>query len=154
MKTTRKLKNICALLLLAVAMLLPAGCGKEALADVYDLARLEQGWVEVACVSSDRYVHQTLSEKQQRVYDEMLDAIMNMKENVRLSTTDRADVKKCYNAICADYGEIFWVDHCAYREITLFGSPVALSFDVTYAYSPEEVAAYRAQMQPSYEPPL
>lgn len=133
---------------LLIFILFAGGCAAQSLTDTFGISVLEGGHDEAACVSSDRYAHHTLTEDQQRVYDEMLDAIMNMKESVRLSTSDRSDVRRCYNAICADYGEIFWVDHCAYREITLFGSPVALSFDVTYAYSPEEVAAYRAQMQP------
>ena len=133
---------------LLIFILFAGGCAAQSLTDTFGISVLEGGHDEAACVSSDRYAHHTLTEDQQRVYDEMLDAIMNMKESVRLSTSDRSDVRRCYNAICADYGEIFWVDHWAYREITLFGSPVALSFDVTYAYSPEEVAAYRAQMQP------
>lgn len=139
---------MCLVLGLSAAMLLPAGCGKEALADIFD--GLGPGVLskEVTCVSSDRYAHNMLSENQQRVYDEMLDAIMNMEEHVRLSTTDGSDVETCYNAICADYGEIFWVDRCSYSNLLLFGRTCAVRFDITYAYTPDEVADYREQMQP------
>lgn len=145
MNTTKQLKKICRVLLLALILLFPAGCGAETFSE---FAGSEIGRGRVTCVSSDRYVHNTLSEEQQLVYDEMLGAIMNMEENVRLSTTDKEAVKKCYNAICADYGEIFWVDNCSYSELSLFGRPCAVSFSVEYAYTPEEVADYQANMQP------
>lgn len=143
---TNKWKKLCLILLSAV--LLSVGCGKEELADVIDLAVSENERSEVVCVSSDRYVHNTLNEDQQIVYDEMLGAIMNMEESVRLSTTDESDVKRCYDAICADYGEIFWVDQCSYRQILLFGRACAVNFTVKYAYTPEEVENYKKQMQP------
>ena len=143
---TNKWKKLCLILLSAV--LLSVGCGKEELADVIDLAVSENERSEVVCVSSDRYVHNTLNEDQQIVYDEMLGAIMNMEEIVRLSTTDESDVKRCYDAICADYGEIFWVDQCSYRQILLFGRACAVNFTVKYAYTPEEVENYKKQMQP------
>lgn len=136
------------LALLAAATLTLSGCGVDEYVDVVGITALGNRQREVVCVSSDRYAHNTLSEDQQIVYDEMLDAIMNMEESVSLSTTDRSDVKLCYDAICADYGEIFWVDTCSYREVSMFGKPFAVSFAVKYAYTPEEVASYREQMQP------
>lgn len=139
------------LLLTMVFMLLLCGCGKESLTDVWEVLKSGNGDGAVLCVSSDRYAHETLSEKQQLVYDEMLDAIMNMKENVRLSTTEPADVDICYHAICADYGEIFWVDSCSYAAIVLFGRTCAVKFSITYAFTPEQVADYRKQMQPVIE---
>ena len=53
----------------------------------------------------------------------MLGAIRNVEESVRLSTSEKGDVKMCYDAICADYGEIFWVDNCSYSELSMFGIP-------------------------------
>lgn len=147
MNKGRKWKKVLRVLLLVVVLLL-AGGGRELLAGVFGAAGLGNSRAEVTCISSDRYVHNTLSENQQRVYDEMLDAIMQMQEHVRLSTTDKADVMTCYNAICADYGEIFWVDKCSYSEYLLFGQPYAVGFDVTYAYTQEETADYRERMQP------
>lgn len=151
MKSTNGWKKIVCVLLIAAALLFSAGCGKEQLADVFGFAVSGSGKETVICVSSDRYVHNTLSEKQQIVYDEMLHAIMNMKETISLSTTDKSDVKKCYDAICADYGEIFWVEACSYSVLTAFGIPRSVSFSVTYAYTPEEVADYRVQMQPAID---
>lgn len=145
-RMNKSIKKLFALLLAAALTL--SGCGMEEYADVIGITIRGNGRKEVICVSSDRYAHNTLSEDQQIVYDEMLDAIMNMEEHVGLSTTDRSDVKLCYDAICADYGEIFWVDTCSYREVSMFGKPFAVDFVVEYAYTPEEVDRYREQMQP------
>lgn len=145
-RMNKSIKKLFALLLAAALTL--SGCGMEEYADVIGITIRGNGRKEVVCVSSDRYAHNTLSEDQQIVYDEMLDAIMNMEEHVGLSTTDRSDVKLCYDAICADYGEIFWVDTCSYREVSMFGKPLAVDFVVEYAYTPEEVDRYREQMQP------
>ena len=134
--------------MLAAVMLLFTGCGNGTFTEVFDLVEFGSRRGDVVCVSADRYAHNTLSEEQQVVYDEMLDAIMNMEEKVLLSTKDRSDVQTCYNAICADYGEIFWVDRCSSGESLLFGRPFAVSFAVEYAYTPEEVVDYRKQMQP------
>lgn len=134
--------------LVVMSMLFLTGCGSGFLESVSYMMDLKQSPDDVTCVSSERYVHNTLSSEQQTVYDEMLDAIMHMEEEVRLSTTNKEDVKTCYNAICADYGEIFWVDSCSYNELTLFGKPCAVSFVVRYAYTPEEVTAYQNKMKP------
>lgn len=146
MKTNHKKYTLAALLL--VMSLFLTGCEGELLSEVLSKAGVKQSMELVECVSADRYVHNTLDEEMQMVYDEMLYAIMNFKDNVRLSTTDTADVKTCYNAICADYGEIFWVESCSYGELSIKGKPYAVSFVVNYAYTPEEVADYQEQMQP------
>lgn len=131
-----------------VLALLPCGCGDELISEVLSKKEVKQELALVECVSADRYVHNTLDEELQMVYDEMLYAIMNFQDNVRLSTTDSADVKTCYNAICADYGEIFWVESCSYGELSMKGKPYAVSFVVNYAYTPDEVRAYQLKMQP------
>ena len=146
MKKISKLKKICCLLSLTACFLLSAGCSCQELNGVFtDVTGNKQ---EVVCISSDRYAHNTLNEKQQIVYDEMLYAIMNMESSARLSTADQTDVQRCFNAICADYGEIFWVDTCSYSGLSLFGIPVAVRLDVKYSFTPEEVADYRASMRP------
>lgn len=147
MNKGRKWKKVFRVLLL-VAVLLFAGGGRELLVGAFSAAGLGSSRTEVTCISSDRYAHNTLDEKQHRVYDEILDAIIQMKDHVRLSTTDKSDVMKCYNAVCADYGEIFWVDKCSYSEYLLFGKPCAVDFDVVYAYTQDEVADYQKRMKP------
>lgn len=148
MKTMKKQRRRWCILLFAAVMLLATGCGKTTWFSVFVTSGEKGVHSEATCVSADRYVHNTLNDRQKRVYDEMLDAIMHMKETVRLSTTDRSDVEKCYHAICADHGEIFWLDNCSYSELSLFGRPFGVSFSAEYSYTPEEVADYRSRMQP------
>lgn len=145
-KMNKSIKMFLALLVAATFTL--SGCGVDDYVDVTEITALGNRQRDVVCVSSDRYAHNTLSEDQQIVYDEMLEAIMNMEESVSLSTTDKSDVKLCYDAICADYGEIFWVDTCSYKEVSMFGKPFAVSFAVKYTYTPEEVEGYKEEMQP------
>lgn len=120
------------------------------LSDIRSVIGLGAG-EQVSCVSQDRYVHGTLDEEHQLVYDQMLDAIMNFREEAQLSATSQEDVELCYNAICADYGEIFWMDGCSYRVITLFGKPCAVSFQANYTCTRQEAADYQAQMQPQID---
>ena len=148
MNITQKLKNMSGVLWMAVMLLFLTGCGSEKISAVLHSVGSKSGHDESICVSADRYAHNTLSEKDQRIYDEILNGIMNMEEKIPLSTTDKSDVEKCYEAVCADHGEIFWVESCSYSEFSVFGRPCAVSFDVTYAYTTGEVDDYRRQMQP------
>lgn len=148
MGITNKIKKLYLAGVFVCCMLFAAGCGTTSFTDVAAYVKLGAVRGDALCVSSDRYAHNTLSKEQQIVYDEMLNAIMNMEETVRLSTTDKSDVKLCYDAICADYGEIFWVEACSYSELSLLGKPCAVSFAVEYAYTSEEVLDLKARMQP------
>jgi hypothetical protein len=93
-------------------------------------------------------VHNTLDEDQQLIYDRMLDAIMNFRESASLPAGAGEDIQRCYNAICADYGEIFWVDSCSSSEVTWLGKIRSVSFLVTYRYTAGEAADYQSRMQP------
>lgn len=125
--------------------------GRETVVKVACAVGMEEPIEKVASISKGRYVYDTLTAEQQLVYDEMLIAILNHKERVRLSSLDKSEVQRCYEAICADYGEIFWVERCAYSERLLLNVPYALSFLITYSYTAEEVQAYQAQMQPTID---
>lgn len=135
-------QRICIFLAVWLCAFILTGCGSGSLTDVFGASAVPQ------TQSQDRYVYQTLSHSQQQTYDQMLAALMNMQDSVRLSTKDPDEVQACYEAICADYGEIFWVESCATRVVSVFGYPMSLYFDVNYAYTPQQVQDYRAQMQP------
>lgn len=138
-------QRICVFLAVLLCVMLASGCGSESLTDVFGVSGAPQTH------SQDRYVYQTLSVSQQQTYDQMLSALMNMQGSVRLSTKDPDEVQTCYEAICADYGEIFWVENCATRVVSLFGHPMRLQFDVNYAYTPQQVRDYQTQMQPKID---
>ncbi len=143
MKINKPVIRVCIALLLCACLV--AGCAGTDLLDAlgyYNTQEISAGR------SDDRYVYQTLSEQSRHTYDQMLEAIMNMQGSVRLSTQDQEEVQSCYEAICADYGEIFWVGSCATRVVSLFGFPLTMYFDVDYTLTPQQVEEYQAQMQP------
>lgn len=133
---------------LLLCILFVIGCGSGKLTEHLS----HSGAQETVAVHADgRYVYQALSSKRQHTYDQMLTALMNMRESVRLTTRDPEEVQTCYEAICADYGEIFWVEDCSTRVVSVFGHPVMLYFDVNYTFTPQQVRDYQVQMQPKID---
>lgn len=143
MKIKKQAMRFCIALLLCACLV--TGCAGVELLDALGYYDTQE---TIAVHSDDRYVYQTLSEQSRHTYDQMLTALMNMQDSVRLSTQDQEEVQNCYEAICADYGEIFWVESCSTRIVSLFGFPVTMYFDVNYTLTPQQVGQYQAQMMP------
>lgn len=143
MKIKKQAMRFCITLLLCAC--LTTGCVGGELLDALGYYDTQE---TIAVHSDDRYVYQTLSEQSRHTYDQMLTALMNMQDSVRLSTQDQEEVQNCYEAICADYGEIFWVESCSTRIVSLLGFPVTMYFDVNYTLTPQQVGQYQAQMMP------
>ena len=143
MKIKKQAMRFCIALLLCACLV--TGCAGIELLDALGYYDTQE---TIAVHSDDRYVYQTLSEQSRHTYDQMLTALMNMQDSVRLSTQDQEEVQNCYEAICADYGEIFWVESCSTRIVSLFGFPVPMYFDVNYTLTPQQVGQYQAQMMP------
>jgi hypothetical protein len=136
------------LLLFLLAAVIAGGCGSGAVPKLSQIMSFAGQRMNAQCISADRYVHNTLDEEQQEVYDQMLDAILNFRDSVILSPKAQEDVQRCYEAICADYGEIFWVDSCSCSELSWLGKVRCVKFSVTYRYSEQETEDYQRQMQP------
>lgn len=86
----------------------------------------------VESVSEEKYVYGQLTEEEQLVYDEMLDAILNHREEVAVATLDKDVLAKMYEAIMADYGGLFWVDGYSYTEYSCAGVLTGLKFAPKY----------------------
>ena len=86
-------------------------------------------FLPVESVSEEKYVYGQLTEEEQLVYDEMLDAILNHREEVAVATLDKDVLAKMYEAIMADYGGLFWVDGYSYTEYSRAGVLTGLKFD-------------------------
>ena len=82
----------------------------------------------VESVSEEKYVYGQLTEEEQLVYDEMLDAILNHREEVTVATLDKDVLAKMYEEIMADYGGLFWVDGYSYTEYSRAGVLTGLMF--------------------------
>ena len=75
---------------LLLCILFVIGCGSGKLTGHLS----HSGAQETVAVHADgRYVYQTLSSKRQHTYDQMLTALMNMRESVRLTTRDPEEVQ-------------------------------------------------------------
>ena len=144
-KNKQRIRFLTALLLCTLFVI---GCGSGKLTEHLAHSDTQEA---IAVHADDRYVYQTLSAKRQHTYDQMLAALMNMRDSVRLTTRDPEEVQTCYEAICADYGEIFWVQNCSTRVVSIFGYPMMLYFDVNYTFTPEQVQDFQAQMQPKID---
>jgi hypothetical protein len=140
----------CFLLLFVLAAVIAGGCGSGTVPKLSQIISLV-GQEQAPCVSSDRYVHNTLDEEQQEIYDRMLDAILNFRDSAVLPAGAQESVQLCYEAICADYGEIFWVDSCSCSELSWLGKVRSVNFTVTYRCSEQEAEDYQAKMQPEID---
>lgn len=105
----------------------------------------------VDCVSEGKYLHDSLDKKEQKVYDQVLHAIMNREENVKVSTTDVVLLDKIFDMVMAENGEIFWVEGYMYTQMVQFDRVFALEFTPTYTKTAEEVAQFRSQVDVSVQ---
>lgn len=89
-------------------------------------------------ISVGKYAYEHLGEQEQVVYDEMLSAILNHQEKIRLSTTDMELMRRAYAAVCQDYGGLFWVEGYVFTRYTKGEELVSLEFSPKYTMTEEE----------------
>ena len=77
---------------------------------------------DFAAVHESRYVYGTLTETEQRVYHEIYRALQQYEEEITVSTKDKHLLDRAYDAVYADYGELFWSSGYTYTEYTLAGN--------------------------------
>lgn len=97
-------------------------------------------------ISVGKYAYEHLEQQGQVVYDEMLTAILNHEEKIRLSTTDLDLMRKAYTAVCGDYGGLFWVEGYVFTRYTKGEELVSLEFAPKYTMSEEERKITQAQI--------
>lgn len=93
---------------------------------------------DVETVSDGRYVYQTLTREQKKIYDQMLDAILEQKKEVTISTTDGRSLEDIFNCIKADYGGLFWVESFRYTQYQKNGKTEMVSFSPNYTMTKKE----------------
>lgn len=94
----------------------------------------------------DCYAFGKLSEEEQQVYLEMLEAITGFRENVRLSSCDKELISRVFQCVLNDHPEIFYVEGYSYTEYTLGNLLKKITFTGSYCFSQEEVAAKQRQI--------
>ena len=95
----------------------------------------------------DCYAFGKLSEEEQEVYLEILDALAAFRENVRLSTCDRELISRVFQCVLNDHPEIFYVEGYSYTEYTLGSLLKKITFTGSYCFSPEEVEDVKRQIE-------
>lgn len=98
---------------------------------------------DVESISSGRYAYETLSAEEKKIYDQMLDAVMNHEEEVTLSTSDGRRLEDIFNCVKADHGGLFWVESFRYTQYQRNGHTEVMSFAPNYIMTKSE----RADMQ-------
>ena len=93
---------------------------------------------DVKTVSDGKYVYQTLTKEQKKIYDQMLDAILEQKQEVTISATDGKSLEDIFNCIKADYGGLFWVESFRYTQYQRNGKTEMVSFSPNYTMSRSE----------------
>ena len=102
--------------------------------------------VLVESVSYDRYAYQQLSDEEQATYDQVFDCIVNYKEKITLATIDNEVLASAYEAVMADYGNLFWVNGYQYNTYTSDDVVVGMEFEPKYTMSLEQKEIYQAKI--------
>lgn len=146
-KIHRKTRKIAAVLALAVLCGAFAGCAlpedlvqpvEEVVSSVRQNIELKQQMdalampKDVESISEGRYAYDSLPDEQKKIYDQMLDAVMNQEEEVTLSTPDGRHLEDIFNCIKADYGGLFWVESFRYTQYQRNGQTEMMSFSPNY----------------------
>lgn len=102
--------------------------------------------VSVESVSYDRYAYQQLDDTTKAVYDQILDCILNHSEKVSLSSCDVDVLANAYEAMMADYGNLFWMNGYQYNTYTSGDTVIGLEFAPKYTMDEEQRSIYQASV--------
>ena len=94
----------------------------------------------------DCYAFGKLSQEEQEVYLEILGALTDFREDVRLSSCDKDLIARVFQCVLNDHPEIFYVEGYSYTEYTLGDLLKKITFTGSYCFSPEEVSEKQKQI--------
>ena len=89
---------------------------------------------EVATISSEKYAYSCLNEDEKKVYDQVLNGILEHTDIITVSTKDDAVLEKAFNCVMADYGGLFWVSGYQYNTYTSGDTIIGLEFKIGRAH--------------------
>jgi len=101
---------------------------------------------EAECISGGKYAYESLDQQDQKIYDQMLDAVMNHKEEVMLSKAQGKSLEDIFNCIKADYGGLFWVESFRYTQYRHNGETELVSFSPNYTMDEKERGEIQKQI--------
>lgn len=99
---------------------------------------------EIIHLQGDFYAYETLNTQEQMVYDEILDTILSHRSVQRISVYEAVVLERAFEAVTADYGELFWINGYSYTEYTFAGNVTGLEFMPEYSMTQEEQQSYQS----------
>lgn len=102
-------------------------------------------------VSELCYAYHCLDEVQQKIYLEMLNALIDLKSGVSLSTVDKSELDFIFACVMNDHPELFYVEGYQYTEYTLGGITTGITFSGTYSMTNEEAKQTQAKIEQKIE---
>ena len=97
--------------------------------------------------SADCYVYNTLSAEERVVYDQVYDALTGLKADVPVSTTDKDELRKMYECVLADHGDIFWTSGYVYHIYSRGDEIIGLTFSPNFTMDEQERDATRQAIE-------
>ena len=102
--------------------------------------------VIVESVSYDKYAYQQLDEEGKQTYDQIYDCIISFNNRITLSTKNKDVLANAYEAVMADYGNLFWVNGYQYNTYTNNDEVIGLEFEPKYSMTEEQKDVYQAKI--------
>lgn len=99
----------------------------------------EEEIVPERTVSELYYAYHTLDEKERVLYLEVLDALVQRKSNVAVSTVKPQLLKSVFTCVMNDHPELFYVEGYQYTKYSVGDTITSISFYGTYSMTQEEV---------------
>ncbi len=103
--------------------------------------------VKVESVSYDRYAYQHLDQEAQTTYDQIYSCMQDYKEKVTVTTKDSDVLQKAYEAVMADYGDIFWVNGYKFNTYTTDEKVMSIEFWPKYTMTKDQKDVYMASVE-------
>ncbi len=103
--------------------------------------------VLVETVSYDRYAYQQLDDDTKQVYDQIYNCIVEFYDKITLSSADSGILEDAYEAVMADYGDLFWVNGYQYNTYTSGDKVIGMEFEPKYTMSKEQRDVYQASVE-------
>ena len=103
--------------------------------------------VVVESVSYDRYAYQQLDDDTKIIYDQIYNCIVEYTDKITVSTMDSKVLEKAYEAVMADYGDLFWLNGYQYNTYSAGDNVVGMEFEPKYTISKDQRDVYQATVE-------